>query len=79
MDTVCPICESEAQSLDPTGDAPGFHCQQHGNFKVAGTVFENAPTKNASREQWEAALTKAKAKAKPGEWPHITTNDFATS
>jgi hypothetical protein len=75
---ICPICKSTAKTLDKTGDADGFDCPRHDKFKVADSVFQSAPSKDASREQWEAALTKAKAKAraKPGEWPRIGTYDF---
>ncbi len=71
----CPICQSEAKPLDVTGDFSGFDCPKHGRFKVAGTVFENVPTKSAGPQQWEAALKKAQAKAGTG-WPLITTNEF---
>jgi len=36
--------------------------------------FSLLPAK--SREQWEAALAKAKQRTKPGEWPQITSYDF---
>jgi hypothetical protein len=74
---ICPICQSEAKALDKIGDADGFDCPQHGKFKVAGSVFKEAGTgKTATCEQWEAALKKAKARTKPGEWPLIQTYDF---
>ncbi|SHJ98039.1 hypothetical protein SAMN05444159_2079 [Bradyrhizobium lablabi] len=73
---ICPICKSIAKPLDKTSDADGFDCSRHDKFKVADSVFVNAPTQNASREQWEAALTRAKTKAKLGEWPCIRTHDF---
>jgi hypothetical protein len=69
MDT-CPICGSEAETLDRTGDADGFDCPRHGKFKVADSVLRSEPTKN--RLEWEAALLRAAEKAKPGVWP----NDF---
>jgi hypothetical protein len=72
----CPICGSKAGTLDKTGDYAGFDCPQHGEFKVVGTVFENELTKNATREQWESALQKAKARATPDTWPLIMTYDF---
>ncbi len=71
--TMCPICGSKAEALDRTGDADGFDCLRHGKFKVAGTVLT---TKNATRQEWEAALEKARAKSEPGVWPCITTGDF---
>jgi hypothetical protein len=72
---VCPICKSQARPLDRTGDATGFRCEKHGNFKVAGSVFAT-PTKDATPEQWEAALKRAKKRTVPGEWPVVTTYDF---
>jgi hypothetical protein len=75
--TICPICKSKAAALDKVGDSDGFDCPEHDKFKVAGSVFKDAATgENATREQWEAALKKAKAKTKPGEWPLITRYDF---
>jgi hypothetical protein len=76
MTTVCPICNSSAQEPPRTGDATGFHCPTHGNFKVADTVFAEAKTKDYTREQWEAALDKAEQRAEPDAWPLIITDDF---
>jgi hypothetical protein len=74
---LCPICKSPAaQELDRTGDATGFHCPTHGDFKVADTVFSVAKTKNYTREQWEAALDKAEQRAGGDEWPLIIVDDF---
>ena len=75
---LCPICKSEAKELDETGDTKAFDCPNHGKFKVAGTVFvlASAGPGTIGREQWAAAFTKAKRKAKPRLWPHITTYDF---
>jgi len=64
------------QELDRTGDATGFDCETHGNFKVADTVFGEGRAKDYTREQWEAALRKAKQRTKPGEWPVIKSSDF---
>jgi hypothetical protein len=63
------------QELDRTGDATGFHCSTHGDFKVADTVFAEAKAKHYSREQWEAALDKAKER-EPEGWPLVITDDF---
>ena len=60
MTTVCPICNSSAQELPRTGDATGFHCPMHGDFKVADTVFAEEGAEDYTREEWEAALDKAK-------------------
>ena len=62
-----------------TGDATGFHCPTHGDFKVADTVFAEAKAKDYTREQWETALDKAEQRAEPDEpeaWPLIITDDF---
>jgi hypothetical protein len=68
------------QELDRTGDAIGYACATHGNFKVADTVFAEAKAKakakDYTREQWEAALDKAKERAEPDSWPLIITDDF---
>jgi hypothetical protein len=64
------------QELDRTGDATGYACPTHGNFKVADTVFAEAKAKHYSREQWEAALEKAEERAEPESWPLIITDDF---
>ena len=73
---LCPICKSPAHELARTGDATGFGCATYSAFKVANTVFAEQRSRNYSREQWEAALRKAKQRTKPGEWPVITSNDF---
>jgi len=56
MTTICPICNSSAQELPRTGDATGFHCPMHGDFKVADTVFAEEGPEDYTREEWEAAL-----------------------
>jgi hypothetical protein len=83
----CPICESLAQATR-TGDATGYHCPTHGDFKVADTVFVEAKAKDYTREQWEVALEKAEERAEQrteerteertedDEWPLIITDDF---
>ena len=82
MPLVCPICYSEAQELEHTSDATGYSCPTHGNFKVAGSVFPEARAKDYTREEWEAALDKAKQRMEPEEeeeeekWPLIITDDF---
>ena len=74
---LCPICKSPAaQELDRTGDATGFHCPTHGDFKVADTVFAEAKARDYAREQWEAALDKAKERTEPEGGPLIITDDF---
>ncbi|MGA8698963.1 MAG: hypothetical protein WB689_35055 [Xanthobacteraceae bacterium] len=78
---LCPICKSSAQATR-TGDATGYHCATHGDFKVADTVLAEAKAKakDYTREQWEAALEKAELRAEqrtePDEWPLIITDDF---
>jgi hypothetical protein len=74
---VCPICKSAAvQELDRTGDAIGYACPKHGDFKVADSVFAEAKTKDYTTEQWGAALDKAEQRAEPDAWPLIMTDDF---
>jgi hypothetical protein len=77
-DVICPICKSKAKPLDETGDAEGFDCPKHQSFKVAESVFAVTRTKDASLEQWESALARAKQRrTDPGEeWPVIQTYDF---
>ena len=73
-----PICKSPVvQELDRTGDAIGYHCPTHGNFKVADTVFAEEGAEDYTREEWEAALENAKHRTEPEEeWPLIITDDF---
>ena len=76
MTVVCPICKSPAQEHLHTGDAAAFHCPTHGDFKVADTVFANA--EDYTREQWGAALDKARQRVEPDddEGPLIIVDDF---
>jgi sarcosine oxidase delta subunit len=76
MTLACPICKSPAQELPRAGDATGFHCATHGEFKVADTVFAEDKEKDYTREQWEDALEKAEDRAEPDSWPLIITDDF---
>ena len=41
----------------------------HGGFKVADTVCAKEGAEDYTREEWEAALDKAKQRAEPDEWP----------
>jgi hypothetical protein len=74
---LCPICESSAQAKR-SGDATGYHCPTHGDFKVADTVFAEAKAKakGYTQEQWQVALEKAEQRAEPDQWPLIITDDF---
>jgi hypothetical protein len=65
-----------AQVLDRAGDATGYACATHDNFKVADTVFAERRVKDYNREQWEAALYKAEQRTRPGEWPVVRSSDF---
>jgi uncharacterized Zn finger protein (UPF0148 family) len=73
----CPICKSPAHARR-TGDATGYHCPTHGDFKVADTVAAEAKAKakDYTREQWEDALEKAEERTEGDEWPLIITDDF---
>jgi hypothetical protein len=73
---LCPICKSAVQELDRTGDATGYACPKHGNFKVADSVFAEAKVKDYTEQQWEAALDKAKERTEPDSWPLVITDDF---
>jgi hypothetical protein len=75
-DAICPICKSKVKRLDKTGDAEGFDCPKHKPFKVAGSVFSVKSTSQRSPGEWEKALSRAKQRAKPGEWPLIQSYDF---
>jgi predicted RNA-binding Zn-ribbon protein involved in translation (DUF1610 family) len=77
MTVVCPICKSSAQEL-PAGNATGFHCPTHGDFKVAETLFAEATAKHYTRDQWEAALDKAEQRLDldEDELPLIIVHDF---
>jgi hypothetical protein len=71
----CPICKSEAATLDKLGDATGYDCEQHGRFRVVDTIFATADI-DRPRAQWEAALKRAKDR-QPDAWaPLITSDDF---
>ncbi|MGB6538907.1 MAG: hypothetical protein WBF58_23435, partial [Xanthobacteraceae bacterium] len=65
---TCPICKSALPAFDNSGPADGFDCPQHGKFKVSGTAL--AIRMDATREKWEAALKRAKAR-ESDEWAPI--------
>ena len=69
--TRCPICEREAKHIPPTGDADIFDCPSHGVFKVAGTLIALPKFSWASIPDWERALSAARARTKPSDWPLI--------
>ena len=73
MALVCPICNSLVEELDRTGDATGFHCATHGKLKVADTIA----AEECTRQRWEAALRKAKLRAKPWEVPTVMSEDLS--
>ena len=62
---TCPICG--LPPLPKTGDADGFDCPMHNRFRVAGTVL--ATRSGATRQEWEKAFDRAKARTKPDENP----------
>ena len=74
MTVVCPICKTSAQEFSRTRDATGFHCPTHGDFKVADSVL----AEDYNREEWEAALDKARQRAETDEdeLPLIIVDDF---
>ncbi len=71
----CPICDTEAKPLDRIGDADGFDCVNDGRVRVAGSVFATT-LRDSTRQTWEAALQRARAR-QPDAWAAtITTDDF---
>jgi hypothetical protein len=75
-EVTCPICKARAKPLDKIGDADGFECPNNGRFRVSGSVLEDSALREASRQRWEDALRRARAR-QPGEWaPTIMTYDF---
>ena len=51
---------AEASPPAKTGLAGGFDCPNHGRFKVSGDVLDTPAFRDAPRQQWEAALKRAK-------------------
>jgi hypothetical protein len=73
----CPICNSKVEPLDRFGDAEGFDCPLHGKFRVSHSVLADPDLmKYSYAARWEAALKKARPRAKPGDWPTIQSYDF---
>ena len=72
MAIACPICKCPAQEVSRTGDATGFMVTSRLPTEEEGVEY--------TREEWEAALDKAKQRMEPGEeeenWPLIITDDF---
>jgi hypothetical protein len=75
----CPICGREANQIPSTGDADVFDCPSHGVFKVAGTLMALPKLKEASIPDWERALSAARGRTVPGEWPLILADDLTIS
>ena len=71
---ICPICKTKAKPLDNKPDTTGFDCATHNKFRVTGTALKEDA--NKSRQEWEAALKRAKERAYPGERPTINSYDF---
>jgi hypothetical protein len=71
---ICPICKAEVAALDKVGAADGFDCPTNGRFKVSTTVLDTKG--DASRQEWEAALARAKAKDSDAWATVITSYDF---
>jgi hypothetical protein len=76
QDVRCPICKRPAQEVGRIGEATGFICPIHKNFKVADAVLASQWIKDCTRGEWQAALAKAKKRTKPMGWPLITSDDF---
>jgi hypothetical protein len=73
--TVCLICKSSAQELPRTASATGYHCETHGDYRVADTVLAEANAKSFTREECEAALDNAEQRAEPDQWLLIIVDD----
>ena len=71
---TCPICRTKAEPFDNTPDTRGFDCATHDKFYVTGTALEEDA--NKSRQEWEAALKRAKKRTNPGGRPTINSYDF---
>ena len=72
----CPICNAEASPPAKTGLAGGFDCPNHGRFKVSGDVLDTPAFRDAPRQQWEAALKRAKGLPQIPALPCITSYHF---
>ena len=71
-----PHLQVRSSSTQKLGDATGYDCGAHGRFRVASSVFATAHLVAAPRQQWEAALKRARDR-QPDEWaPTIKTTDF---
>ena len=64
----CPVCKMQASELDMVSLAAGFHCREHGPFRVSHDVLAAPALVGRPRGDWEAALRKAKASAQPAEF-----------
>ena len=53
-----------------------FCCSLLERKNFPDTVFAEAKARDYAREQWEAALDKAKERTEPEGWPLIITDDF---
>jgi hypothetical protein len=62
----------QPKSFPVPATLPGFDCPTHGRFKVADTIA----TEECTRQRWEAALRKAKLRAKPWEVPLVMSEDL---
>ena len=58
MAIACPICKCPAQEVSRTGDATGFMVTSRLPTEEEGVEY--------TREEWEAALDKAKERMEPG-------------
>lgn len=72
----CPICQSEAQEIEPGTfiDGKWFRCPTHKDFGVSDTALTTRM--NATSDEWEAALKKAANRADAGKRPKILDLDF---
>jgi hypothetical protein len=71
---ACPICGGFTEPLPRKGDWDGFKCPVHGPVRMSGTILSTRS--NATRQEWEKAFDRAKARTEPDEDPVIMDSDF---
>ena len=77
-DTVCPICEAEADGGDQVGDTTLFICLECGGYRLARsalTEFQNSSRTPPTQSPF-AKLVAQRRKELGKEYPVITTYDL---
>jgi Zn-finger nucleic acid-binding protein len=71
----CPVCAGEARNRTPRNfDGYVIECPSCGNYEVDGGTWEKF--KDASRQEWAAALTRARSAMGFARWPTIKRVSF---